>query len=228
MQHASDSVGQFMLGLALAFNDLKGSQHILEWLTPLVRDRSHHSAEERGQVSGIHTQTARLTAGIIHEILELIADRRKVLQTPEFQRVLTSTDAGTQRDWKAVVDVALDRRSNDAGTLRVKLKTYRNKIGFHYTECARLGDALIVAFGERNPQLVDGDPAFSDGSSMEETRFYYADAAAKAAFVHQTGQDVDTAWREIREISRIVNEAIKPLLVAFLRIRIRDAGRQPD
>jgi hypothetical protein len=62
---------------------------------------------------------------------------------------------------------------------------------------------------------------YSFGSSMEETRFYFADAAAQAAML--TISDSATPGRpadeEVLRLAASVNEALAPLVAAFLESR---------
>jgi hypothetical protein len=209
-------LGAFVLVLANIYNDLKG----LALASQLVVD-ARPTAETKlavlGQVSGLQIQINRLGAGIIHELMEKIEEHQNLIETKEFGALIARIpNAAARRSWRGLCAVAVGSpapagRDPD----RLMLVKLRNNVAFHYSTKA-LAKGYRRHF-HRLPKVKYADRAvFSDGDSMEGTRFYFADAAAKEALPELTGLDDQTLIAKLGRFTQSVNFALKHIVVAYI------------
>ena len=163
----------FILSLAVAYNDLKNVAMALRFLAEVrPRDLSRPTVEI-GQHAGVLLHIMRLEAGIIRELLILIEKNKAILNTPYFTELKRKLSRNAREAWGAVLSIAFERSTKHP--LGKLLLFVRNKVAFHYDpkEVAR-GYALV--FLQSNSDRI---PFISRGNSMPETRFYFADAAVE-------------------------------------------------
>lgn len=114
------------------------------------------------------------------------------------------------------------------------LSDVRNQSAFHYyikPEDKTLARAYVANFGPKAataPSTANRAAMASLGTTMELTRFYYADAAAQEVmfrFDAGLGDRTDTL---IVKLAKLVNEAIGPLIQEFVRSRIPTEEARSD
>ncbi len=210
-----DELGAFFLALSLAFNDLKG----VLWLSQIMndayaRENTPPKVSPRGsQMAGLSVQATRYAAGIIHEILKLLREHRSLLESKEFEE-LGLTPAGREK-WRELERFAYSRESENP--LVRAFAAIRNSVAFHYYEPKN----VAKSFRERFAKSA-GNAILSVGRSSEQTRFYYADAAAQTALARcatASNLDADTWENQVRSVLRIVLEATMAGLSAFVATR---------
>ncbi len=173
---------RFILVLAGAFNDMKGVIYAAARLRE-VAPTAQKKVSWTGQHGGMVIQTIRLLAGILHELMNVIDKETAVVDSSEFKAIVARLPSPQRRAWTQVARIA--RREDDAPTAASPdshlLCLIRNNLVFHY------GPKVIAkGYGEffARPALKFRDKAVvSDGRNMEETRFYFADAAMGRARV---------------------------------------------
>jgi len=207
------SVCDFMLALALVFNDFKdlfASQEMMQGIAP--GDGPPTAA--RGMFGGLHVHWVRLLAGVIHELTELIAKNKTVIDSAAFRKILKRLPRTAREMWASVVASATS--SGPRGDRFGRLVYYtRMKVGFHY-------DTKEIARGYRNRFLpASSDPPYiSRGKNMAATRFYFADAAAEMYMMEKagasTGKEFFTAgWKLLPEIGH----ALREIVTTFIALR---------
>ena len=136
-------LGNFILLLAAVFNDLKGVAYVVERL----RDAAPIANQDlawRGQVSGMWTQTTRVMAGILYELMVVIKEHEEIVDSPEFRKLVAGLPSQWRSAWNRVQRIARsqDRVPNVTGADSQLLVRLRNTVGFHYS-------AKVVAKGYR-------------------------------------------------------------------------------
>ena len=212
----NDEVGAFFLSLSLAYNDLKG----VLWTSQVMIDAQggpdapFQKTARRGQTGGMSVQAMRYSAGIAHEILKLVREHRVLVDGSDFES-LDLTPAGLTR-WQELKDLAYARES-DNGLVRA-LAAIRNSIAFHYYSPKN----VAKSFSEHFRQPDEGNALLSVGKNTEQTRFYYADAAAQYALRRCAiagGVDPDTFQLQLRSVLWTILEATMAALSGFVASR---------
>ena len=212
-------LGRFMLGLAAAFNDLKGGAYLAEQM--LKRHSLLDSSNDlrvRGQFTGMQDQVFRLITAIIHELLKLIASHKDIVKGALFDRYVSRIDRESRAAWKRVVEVALgeDKKENRGDALSQMLVKIRNKLAFHY-DVKVLAKGYEKHFFGSDRNVTNERAVVSDGNNFIETRFYYVDAAYVSAIESAFGVSRDTFLKQLDSFAREVNRSLKTLIVEYLR-----------
>lgn len=174
-----DEVDQFVLALALAFNELKLFAMLHYHLGERARDYSPGPpSPEGGQHAALTGQVMRYAASIINELLELISRNRGAQGTKTFATILGHLTALQRKEWNELV--ALANAPKDP--MRVALVKIRANGTFHYyqTKDTTLGFRAHFFEGKGGP--IRDAAYLSVGKNYEQTRFYFADAAVAARF----------------------------------------------
>src|SRR2546426_1300523 len=169
---ASQTVCNFVLALALIYNDYKDTMYariVLDQSRPVGKPERNR---EWGAFGGIDYHIFRLSIATLHELFELIQRNQAELNDSFLNSVVSQLSPEARRAWKTVVDAALDATPQD--DLGKALLLVRNKVAFHYDpKCIFQGYSHHFV----GPGKVDDRAYISRGLSMAETRFYFADAA---------------------------------------------------
>lgn len=219
VRDARNEVDQLFLSLALAYNDIKG----LTWYDHLLHGARPDDATEvsafNGQRVGIHVQLARFRAAILREVFYMLHARSELLESDEVTEIVSSLDARQLQRWNWLVGLAL-RKDEDAGRLAQGLELIRH-VTFHYKDGAALANGYLAHFADASGRPETAAAYFSDGDTMEQTRFYYADAAAQQAMRAQGRRGgMENVEAEVGDTLREVNQALKPAIIAFLASRM--------
>ena len=187
----SQELCAFILTLALIYDDLKGlaiAGVFLGEVTPPLEDGR---TAERGEVAGLQSHALRMIGGMIHELFNLINNNSTLLNEQDFNRVLKRCSAEAQRAWEKVAWVS-ERQGKKLPDDPVAKALFfvRNKISFHYDPKRILG-GFRSAFDSASEF---GAPAFSRGDNLQQTRFFFADAAAQACFFEHAGHSEPEAF----------------------------------
>ena len=209
----------FVLSLALAFNDLK----VVEWVNlQMSRHRRPEAGVDpvQGQISGFSVWGARTSLGLIHEVMRAIevAEGNGLLQRPiilETVNVLGSEDGA---DWLALVDVATAREVKGAPAveLRAYLTQLRNNVAFHYYQPKALLRGYDRFFFQDARSEFNQRAYVSTGPTMEETRFYFADAAAASCYENAANVHL---FRNADKLRPLVAGALMAFLNGYLALR---------
>lgn len=208
------SVCDFVLALALVYNDLKDLDMALRMLEPHCPKDPLTPTPVLGQFSGVCVHIRRVEVGTIKELLNLITDNKDIIASKEFAEFSKKLSKRARDAWKSVLDVALQRPTADS--LGKLLLFVRNKVAFHYDrkEVARgYADAFVKDATNRVPYI-------SRGNSMVETRFYFAEAAAEKYFLNIS--DHDTALNFLTghfSLFNDINLALFEIVTRFVNAR---------
>ncbi|HEX2875256.1 MAG TPA: hypothetical protein VHP33_28590, partial [Polyangiaceae bacterium] len=171
----------FMLALALFYNDWKG----LAWFKSAILKPQPPPTEITaygGQVAGLSIQFSRLQIGALHEFMKLLQEEREVVEGREVTNLVALIPKDSRDAWKSLVSIALGK-GRQREPLAIALERIRNGLAFHYYQPKALTKGFQRSFFELNGRLGSEAAYYSSGESLEQTRFYYADAAATSAMV---------------------------------------------
>lgn len=107
-------VCNFVLALALAFNDLKDIFYAHIVLQDYKQDGTPRN-RAFGLYSGMNLHLLRLIMGTIHELLNLIQEEEAVIQDAAFRETVRLLPRNCRDAWNEVVNVALNRGGNTPG-----------------------------------------------------------------------------------------------------------------
>ena len=203
----------FMLALALVYNDFRDifvAQILLQEVLP---SDLKTPTPQLGEFGGINIHLMRTLAGILRELIVLLEDCPSIPKTPQFQNLVAKLQPEARSAWQSVLAVAGHKPKHNPLT---KLLIFaRNNVSFHYSTKA-------LAAGYRS-SFVDGEnrePYLSAGSTMANTRFYFADAAAEK-FLRETSdpETVEQFFLASSPILKHVNRALHDLVLHFTKVR---------
>lgn len=203
----------FFLALAEIHNDLKdvvlGQALLAEVPAPDPTIPSTH----RGQYGGLEAHLLRILIGIMHELLEVIRNHPTVVSGQLFKEVHRLCPKQGKGAWRAITDAAANELSTDP--LNKALFLVRNKVSFHYDV-----KELLRGYRQAFSQTRFGVPMLSRGNSMQESRFYFADAASQAYLFELTGADgASPVFSWSTDLSSQVNHALHWLVLKFIEVR---------
>lgn len=213
-----DDLSAFMLALAAAFNDMKGLFLWRRMIGPLRPKNPHSVSARAGQFSGIDLQVTRLLLANLLEILRLVQEFAEVASGDDVRKLLLSAPVSVRREWDSILRLSAgDTWGRDQKFARV-LTQIRNNAVYHYYQPKALLAGYRTHFFGRASSLTNRAAYASMGSNMEQTRFYYADAAIQALLA----TSVDSMGREQfqRRLTRTgsaVNQCIAHLVSTYLR-----------
>jgi hypothetical protein len=208
-----------MVVLALVFNDLKGLSLAMHELGLEPRSKAaDHPLASQGQVSGLAIQFARFIGALIFELLSVLKDERTTVESSEMAELVGRLPAKERRSWDAIISVAFDRQpsSGPTGSTWKMLVKLRNKVSFHY-DPETIGRGYRHHFFESPGKAHTDRAVFSNGRTMESSRFFFADAAAEEGIRKLTDLSSQEAAARIGKLSEQVNLALKPLVIEYMK-----------
>jgi len=213
----NDSLASFILALSVVFNDLKGLLLIRQAFAstkPPDGEVSSHAGEWRG----IEIQVQRYTIALVHELLALIHSFPDEARGETITEWMKSADPDTRRRWRNLVGVALDTKTQGDPAFTKVLLLIRNNVASHYYQPKTLVKGYRRHFF-RLPKSGLNEVAYvSLGQNMEQTRFYYADAALQSAIANLSGSLGEKEFaRRMRKIASDINETLRYLLANYLK-----------
>jgi hypothetical protein len=207
-------VCNFVLALALFYNDFKD----IIYAFILHQDQREKVVQginpDWGQWSGIREHQVRILLGTLWEFLELVRVNRPAWKHPYFSDFIPRLPDEAFRAWSEIQDV-VDNGSTKHAIWR-KVMLFRQNVAFHYaTKCIAQGyDHHFYKSGKDNSV-----PYWSEGSSMEENRFYFADAAAQSFVEKELGSKTKEFWIEVDRFYKQLNSAVGNIVRQFIRKR---------
>ncbi len=226
-EDADDPFARFFLVLAVIYNDLKG----LALFEKLVIDtyRQVEPGEisvHAGEIGGVFTQIGKLFISNMREFFDFLKENEDILSGTEFKEILLKiNNKDIQNRLKDIIDVAFNKSPKNSDFTK-HLILIRNNIAFHYDQSGKELEKSFCNFFHKKRKIGVNDLAYySVGETMEDTRFFYADAAVQE-YMRSTRNDRDKLEeldikykREITQILRDMNFVISRLLKAYLKNR---------
>lgn len=225
-ENSDDDVADFFLVLAIIFNDLKGLVHFDQLILQIYRkpELTEVSAHT-GEYGGLRIQLYKLLVATINEFFEFVKEHQGILNTGEFGLILKALPRERREQWEGIVDIATGKTPTASSFTKTLLQA-RNNVAFHYYQSAKnLRKGFVGKFfkKEKNDTNKNKFAYYSIGENMEQTRFYYADAATEEYLAINSGiKELPTKEeyeKQIRTIIHDMNVTIALLLKEYLRAR---------
>jgi len=219
-------IESFFLVLSVMYNDLKGLILFKKSITDNYRPSNRNElSSHSGELGGVIVQIDRLIIGNIHEFLKYIEENEEIVSSDEFKLVLEKTNSTIKSMWKDIIDVVFGN-NDPVSEFKKGIVRIRSNAVFHYSD-KELRKAFINIFFKRQKIAHNEKAFYSIGESMEETRFYYADATVEEYLRMMANEDekdlqpksVEGYSPELLDIVKKMNFSIMGLLKAYLKIK---------
>ena len=223
-EDTNDLLARFFLVLAVIYNDIKGLTLFEKLVVGTYRKvEPKEVSVHAGEYGGVLTQISKLFISNIREFFVFLKENEKILLTLEFKEVLEKTNKNIQNSWKNITDIALDR-SPESSDFTKHLILIRNNVAFHYYQSGKgLKKSFCDYFYKKEKISKNYLAYYSIGETMEDTRFFYADAAVQeymGLIANNKLEGFDIKYKkEISEIISNMNFTISRLLKAYLKNR---------
>ncbi|MFH2203115.1 MAG: hypothetical protein ABIJ96_08385 [Elusimicrobiota bacterium] len=209
----------FVLALAIAFNDLSDRL----WAYAMLKTCRDHvpvgPTSRSGDIGGKHFHVVKLLYSCFSEIAELIAKHPKVQDHSVFKEAVRLMKKDNREHWNALVDFSNSKASGPKSPLMQALLRVRNKVSNHYSDLKYINRGYRRFFEDASVPGRD-DAFISRGKAMQDTRFFFADAAVQGCFetLTELGTKEEIADK-LSDLTRVVNMAIYNLIERFVEAR---------
>jgi|SRR5450759_432398 len=213
-----DEFTEFTMALAVAYNDLKGLFLWRELLLPLKPPDPTVVSAKSGEWHGVEIQIHRLLVAQLHELLKLIKEFESVASGEAMHRLLKKAPPSTRHHWDDLVKIATEKGTpRDTAFAEVLVQT-RNSVSYHYYQPKMLIAGFRHYFFELAPGAHNESAFASIGENMEQTRFYFADAAILGALTKLTEKNMTSAKfvKRLRAAIDSVNHALEHIVTIYL------------
>ncbi|MEK7644926.1 MAG: hypothetical protein AAB391_01185 [Patescibacteria group bacterium] len=213
----------FFLMLGVIFNDLKGllffSNLLKNTYRPLSKEESvgQTTSAHLGEFSGLNLQISRLIIGLISEFILFLRENEKVLNHPRFKLFEKQLDKKMKKPWSEILTITFSKDTSSQDFLS-KVARVRGNIVFHYSKSRKeIPASFLKKFNEEKKTSANQKAYYSIGSRMEDTRFYYCDAAVQEYLKeHLTIDPGQSHFSDIVAIVENMNQAIAGLLHQYI------------
>lgn len=201
----------FILSLAFIYNDMKNISLFFELTSKSAPEGEFEERKDWGEFNGILNFLDRLIIGLLHELFRLIRDNKKVIDDIYFKQIIKSIRKDVKTSWQALVDTSFDRYSSNQ--LAKELMIIRNKVSFHYDpKVIKQGyDFFYDKVKKMNRAYI------SRGRNMQESRYYFADAAGESCIQYISGSvDTHSFFESIDQNLKLLNNSICQIINNFI------------
>lgn len=232
-----DSMEDFFLVLAVIYNDLKGLIHLeKDFMDNHAPPTSGTPSAYLGEYNGMTTQLYKTMAGLVNEFFVFLREHEQLYKEPRFQLMFLKMDPSVRKEWEGILDAALERpNSKKPGTLGYRLMRVRDGVAFHYYQSEKVLRGAFKDFFHDNTQTNADFAYYSFGENMQDTRFYYADAAVQSYLMktanekgtqnYTTDMAILQAFQsETFSLIRSMNIVLANLLKRFITMRHETRG----
>ena len=210
----------FILSLALGYNDLNGMYWLLTQLEACGPEDPQAVTAESGQWNGMKIQVTRFMLGLTHEILVTVgeAGNKKLLNHGCGRRAKQRLKPKFKRAWRELEKSA----QGDKGTtksFRKYLAIVRNKGAFHYNDAKFLMKGYDGFFNQEKVTERNRVAMSSIVTTLEATRFHFADAAVQHAYTIDLDPGGDLFKLSNRFLRTVLHVGLRGLVEAYLVVR---------
>ncbi|WP_413569185.1 hypothetical protein ACLWBD_00490 [Bdellovibrio sp. HCB117] len=212
----------FILSLSLAHNDFKALLFFWEVVGefPPKSPNNGYVSARFGQYSSYRWMLYRYLAGALNEVLVLLEKKKEVLEDSEIARAMAKLDTSYQHTWEQLKSLArniVDERDEETKQLRNKISNVRDNISFHYCDNSHLSDNYKKAFFNSTIR-PDGRAYFTNGSSLEQISFLFADAAVETFLIEKMGMTPSNPDTDpLRKFVKAAYISIGQLVLQYLK-----------
>ncbi|MHB0865285.1 MAG: hypothetical protein ACYC1Y_00010 [Minisyncoccota bacterium] len=225
-----DEIGGFFLVLAVIYNDVKGIVYLNRIFGETFGPPPPSGITPHlGEYNGMTTQHFKLLAGTIDEFFRFLKEHEAIYTDPQFMLIMLKLPKDIRSQWQDVLDAALERETRKGG-LGNKLMLIRNNVAFHYYQSEKVLRRSYGEFFSDKTQVGADHAYYSLGSTMQDTRFYYADAAVQRYLLKTASKEYQKDYakdmesyralqKETSELVRTMNMVLAHLLRQFILMR---------
>ncbi len=209
-----NEVNEVMLNLAIIFNSLKGGiqMHRLfskEYEAPNPGELNGHA----GEYEGLFYQHIAINISLIQEFFVFLSKVKKILSSADFEVYSNRLPINTRKQWEDLLAIALDKNTSNSKFSNF-LKLIRNNVGFHFNyNLQEIREGYIHQFFEETQSETNKYAFFSIGKNIEETRFYFGDAAIQGLMNMKLPPDFN---KDFFECIDKISQTVSALLALFL------------
>lgn len=211
-------VCNFVLSLAIIYNDLKNLIWVHHHLTKARPRAEEILTRYLGEFSGFHLYAHRLIISLFHELLVLIKNKQKSINHKLFQRCVEQIPKTARDSWQDLVSFANGKNSeNFSGNV---YKAIRDKVTFHYSDTDGMNLGFRLRFTDKINPISDKTPIVSLGSSTQASRFYFADALIQSFVEHKIACSLSKDFKnEFDSLLKNTNTSLRFLVEHFIYVR---------
>ncbi len=202
-----------VVALAHAYNE----QKLLWWVfeqTSKGKPQNDEVSAYAGQWHGMRNTLVRLIHSSAHELLVAVrrAGNEGAFKDAVFIASVSKMRKDHQKRWHELVNAA-HKMPKDKEGFGGFLHAMRNGLAFHYSSFEELAGGYTRHFFTDPPRPQNERAYCSFGANMEQTRFYFADAAALGAMKNAGDGDFGD---EAQALVWSINEALRFVVEAYV------------
>lgn len=212
-------VCNFILMLALIYNDFKDLSWAYVHMDKCKPPTTPQATPHIGQYAGMNLHLTKLFHSLLFEFTKLIKNSSDVLNHQLFAKILQQIHKENKKNWNRLVAFAKgEADKNDAELYEISL-LIRNNLAFHYYQPKFLSSGYNYFFSKKDAPIRQS--AFiSYGTTLEATRFYFADAAVQGCFEQNISKEKAGRLNlTLKDISGQINEALHNIITTFIQQR---------
>lgn len=219
------ALDEIIISLALIYNDLKTFLMIFDHFKTRFPIKENKTIDkDYGQSIGIKMQMYRITTGIIEELFELIERKEKLFDHTIWRRTLNKLkkqDRELLQHWDILIKIATGQKmSGDFGKhFRVFLSKVRGHT-FHYYQTKPLKQGYLSHFDGTSPEAEQAYVCY--GKNMQETRFFFADAAMEKVLQGWMEKLPPNFDSELNQFIFRVHQSIKYIIQFYFDIKMEE------
>jgi hypothetical protein len=215
----NDPLATFLLALAVVYDDLKGL-YLLRSSHLKSKPPDKEISANAGQWRGMDIQLERYVIALVHELMVLMEVFAIQANGHDVSAWMTKAPASVRTKWQNLVRIATGAKAKGGDAIFSKtLLQIRNSIASHYYQPKTLVAGYRKHFFTAQKSASNEAAYASLGKNMEETRFYYADAALQAAITNLSGNIGEKEFaRRVRKVVDDINESLEYVLRRHLEL----------
>ena len=214
-QNISQELCDFILALALAYNDYKFLNIVLNMHFNSSPEGKYQRSSVWGENMGIKFYIMRLHMSLVYELLKLIENNKKILKDPFLVEIIKSLPRAARESWGILIDAALTNKT--APSKLNRLFMIRNKLFSHYVP-SDIGDGYKRGFFKEDGSQTE-NACISLGNTIKSARFYFADKAVQGYLEKKWQENAETFFASFNKITLNINLALYHVCTKFINKR---------
>lgn len=208
----------FIVALALVYNDCKDLLHQWEVLQEFrPKPPKKGVSAQFGQFCGMMGHCFRQQVGLLNGLLELLDKNRRRLSSPILNEAISALSGKARDGWSELEALAASESiPPKLKPIRSLITLIRNK-GSHHYDTDVLKSGYVAHFGQSGPEHERA--YISYGKNLEESRFYFADAAITGYHDRKMNKVDPSFHNTLAKYLRGLHPALRGLIGRYLRIR---------
>jgi hypothetical protein len=183
-----------------------------------LKPRDDEVSAQAGEWRGLEIQLQRYTIALVHELLTLIHTFQAEATGPEITGWMKDAHPEIRRRWQRLIRIAGGSDSRGDPSFSKVLIQIRNNISSHYYQPKALIAGFRRHFFEAPKSRTNVVAYASVGRNMEQSRFYFADAALQSAMKKLSGTMGEKEFaRRVRRTATDINETLAHLLMSYIK-----------